>query len=190
MGKKRFHNRSKSRRKASREDEAQWRLTYLHTASLLLAQNAPNVSRFYTQTSRQICRRVNLLTDSVSVKRLWCKCCNHSLLAGVGPKPARHRIIKQGGEKFLVITCGTCQTIRRLPLRPRCMEDELKKAEDQSEQTIEPSDKGENEQPKKKSRKKASTNKIEQKANTDSDPQQNSLSKDTADPKQRNCVVQ
>lgn len=112
MRKKRFDGKGNQRRKATREDDATYRLTHLWAASHLLSEASPTLSRFYVSTSRQICRRINLKTDSVTIKRCFCKKCNALLIPGVGTPPPTVRHSNKR-EKYLVVTCGNCSNSRR-----------------------------------------------------------------------------
>lgn len=116
MRKKRFDNKSKNRRKVTREDDATYRLTHLWAAAHLLAERAPTVSQFYIASSRQICRRINLKTDSVTIKRSLCKKCNSLTVPGVGVPPARVRQTRTR-EKCTIVTCGKCGHKKRYPSR-------------------------------------------------------------------------
>lgn len=112
MRKKRFDSKRKLRHKTTREEDAAHRLTHLWAASHLLSASAPSLSRFYVGTSRQICQRINLKADSVTIKRMMCKRCNSLLIPGLGPTPprVRHRSTR---EKHVVVSCTHCGCLRR-----------------------------------------------------------------------------
>lgn len=112
MRKKRFDNKGKNRRKATREDDATYRLTHLWAASHLLAESSATLSRFYVASSRQICRRINLKMDSVTIKRSFCKKCNALIIPGMGNPPTSVRqVIRR--EKCTIVTCGNCRNKKR-----------------------------------------------------------------------------
>lgn len=108
--KKRFDNKNKSRLKATREDDATWRMTHLLGASQLLSSSSPTLSKFYVRTTRQICRRINMTTDCVTVKRNYCKKCNASLMPGADGVTRR---VVNGREKSVVVRCGACGDMKR-----------------------------------------------------------------------------
>lgn len=112
MRKKRFDSKGKNRRKATREDDATYRMTHLWAASHLLAEASPTLSRFYIASSRQICRRINLKTDCVTIKRSFCKKCNALTIPGLGNPPP---IVRQTNkrEKCTIVTCGNCKNKKR-----------------------------------------------------------------------------
>lgn len=116
MRNKRFDSRAKQRHKVTREEDAAYRLTHLWAASHLVAGHSQTLSRFYVATSRQICQRINLKADSVTIKRAICKRCNTLLVPGLGDRPPRIRHVPRR-EKHLVVTCGNCQGIRRFLTR-------------------------------------------------------------------------
>lgn len=112
MTRKRFDKAGAKKKKIPREEDAALRLTHLLAASAILSENAPSVSRFYAHASRQICRRVNMTLDSVTVKRLLCKKCNTCLIPGVGSPQPTYRIVSRR-ERHLVIKCGNCGFFKR-----------------------------------------------------------------------------
>lgn len=112
MGKRRFDTSGKQKKKLSREDDATLRITHLWAAAHLMCENSPTLSRFYVSTTRQICCRINLKTDCVTIKRYICKSCNALLIPGLGRNPPRIRHISKP-ERHLRITCGNCNEVRR-----------------------------------------------------------------------------
>lgn len=111
MGRKKFDTKGKIRRKATREEDASWRLTHLLAASHVLSTDAPSISRFLVRTTNQIGRRINMTMDCITVKRQVCKKC-HSLLIPNGPTPMRVRLSPRR-ETHVVVTCGKCGFLRR-----------------------------------------------------------------------------
>lgn len=112
MRKKRFDQKNKGVHKATRESDAKQRITHLLGASYILSKASPTLSRFYQRTTRQICRRINLVTDCISVKRNFCKRCN-SLLCTTGGTVR----IAAKRERHVVITCGHCANFKRFLTR-------------------------------------------------------------------------
>lgn len=115
MGRRKFNTKGKTKRKATREDDASWRMTHLLAASHLLSNDAPSVSRFLMRTSSQISRRINLTMDCITIKRQVCKNCQ-SLLMPSEPNPMRVRISSKR-ETHVVVTCGKCGFLRRYLVR-------------------------------------------------------------------------
>lgn len=115
MGKRRFDSRNKKKKRITREEEGGLRISHLWSAAHLLAEKSPTLSRFYVSTTRQICRRINLTCDSVSMKRLICKKCNSLLISGL-PYGCKIRHISKR-EGHIRVVCGNCGHVRRFPSR-------------------------------------------------------------------------
>ncbi|PXF42268.1 Ribonuclease P protein component 4 [Gracilariopsis chorda] len=126
MTRKRFDKAGAKKKKIPREEDAALRLTHLIAASAILSENAPSVSRFYAHASKQICRRVNMTLDSVTVKRLFCKKCNTCLIPGVGTPQPTYRIASRR-ERHLVIKCGRCGVLKRYLARSPAQESKRKR---------------------------------------------------------------
>ncbi|CAN8062226.1 unnamed protein product [Agarophyton chilense] len=117
MARKRFVKGNAKKKKAPREEDAALRLNHLFAASTILSEKAPSVAKFYARASKQICRRVNITVDSVTVKRMFCKKCDGTLLPGVGNHPPTYRIASRR-ERHLVVKCGNCGFLKRYLARP------------------------------------------------------------------------
>lgn len=116
--KKRFGKKSKNKKKASREDDALLRLSYLWSASHLLVTSDPELSRFYTSTVTRVGQRINLPLETESIKRNLCKKCSALLIPGApGEKCVTRVRVAPRREKHLVATCGNCGAFRRFGAR-------------------------------------------------------------------------
>ena len=115
---KRFRKKNKTKKKASREEDALSRLSFLWSASHLMLTSDPELSQFYSWNIKKIGQRINLPLDKESVKREYCKRCSSLMIPGATGKAGTTKVrIASRRERHLVSTCGHCGNFRRFGTR-------------------------------------------------------------------------